>query len=185
MASDAEVVNWFVELGMKVEKVTSGNYYFHITIGPPVGEGLKVSVLRKTPSSKYYVIAVNLDLPEDKLKERPGLLTELKLDLLRMNVEFVFMPPDQEVPRTVQIAKLAFLGRSDQQRDVEPCDLGQERGLLSAHEDLRLTAPRSFRVVQGRASRFLYYFHHKFIISLTLKVIIDGVKISTSWSHPP
>ncbi|MCQ4450068.1 MAG: DUF2299 family protein, partial [Sulfolobales archaeon] len=31
MASDAEVVNWFVELGMKVEKVTSGNYYFHIT----------------------------------------------------------------------------------------------------------------------------------------------------------
>ena len=109
MASDAEVVNWFVELGMKVEKVTSGNYYFHITIGPPVGEGLEVSVLRKTPSSKYYVIAVNLDLPEDKLKERPGLLTELKLDLLRMNVEFVFMPPDQEVPRTVQIAKLAFL----------------------------------------------------------------------------
>jgi len=109
MASDAEVVNWFVELGMNVEKVTSGNYYFHITIGPPVGEGLKVSVLRKTPSSKYYVIAVNLDLPEDKLRERPGLLTELKLDLLRMNVEFVFMPPDQEVPRTVQIAKLAFL----------------------------------------------------------------------------
>ena len=109
MVSDAEVVNWFVELGMKVEKVTSGNYYFHITIGPPVGEGLKVSVLRKTPSSKYYVIAVNLDLPEDKLMERPGLLTELKLDLLRMNVEFVFMPPDQEVPRTVQIAKLAFL----------------------------------------------------------------------------
>jgi hypothetical protein len=109
MASDAEVVNWFVELGMKVEKVTSGNYYFHITIAPPVGEGLKVSVLRKTPSSKYYVIAVNLDLPEDKLKERPELLKELKLDLLRMNVEFVFMPPDQEVPRTVQIAKLAFL----------------------------------------------------------------------------
>ncbi|MDT7899835.1 MAG: DUF2299 domain-containing protein [Sulfolobales archaeon] len=109
MASDAEVVNWFVELGMKVEKVTSGNYYFHITIGPPVGEGLKVSVLRKTPSSKYYVIAVNLDLPEDELKERPELLRELKLDLLRMNVEFVFMPPDREVPRTVQIAKLAFL----------------------------------------------------------------------------
>ena len=109
MTSDAEVVNWFVELGMKVEKVTSGNYYFHITIGPPVGEGLKVSVLRKTPSSKYYVIAVNLDLPEDELKERPELLRELKLDLLRMNVEFVFMPPDREVLRTVQIVELAFL----------------------------------------------------------------------------
>jgi len=48
-------------------------------------------------------------LPEDKLKGRPELLRELKLDLLRMNVEFVFMPPDREVPRTVQIAKLAFL----------------------------------------------------------------------------
>jgi len=48
-------------------------------------------------------------LPEDELKERPELLRELKLDLLRMNVEFVFMPPDREVPRTVQIAELAFL----------------------------------------------------------------------------
>ena len=48
-------------------------------------------------------------MPEDELKERPGLLRELKMDLLRMNVEFVFMPPDREVPRTVQPAKLALL----------------------------------------------------------------------------
>jgi hypothetical protein len=48
-------------------------------------------------------------LPEDKLKERPGLLRELKLDLLRMNVELAFMPPDREVLRTVQIVELAFL----------------------------------------------------------------------------
>jgi len=48
-------------------------------------------------------------LPEDKLKGRPGLLRELKSDLLRMNVELAFMPPDREVPRTVQIVELAFL----------------------------------------------------------------------------
>jgi len=48
-------------------------------------------------------------LPEDKLKERPELLRELKSDLLRMNVELAFMPPDREVPRTVQIVELAFL----------------------------------------------------------------------------
>jgi Uncharacterized conserved protein len=48
-------------------------------------------------------------LPEDKLKGRPGLLRELKSDLLRTNFEFVLMLPNQEVPRTVQIVKLAFL----------------------------------------------------------------------------
>ncbi|MCG2872201.1 MAG: DUF2299 domain-containing protein [Sulfolobales archaeon] len=48
-------------------------------------------------------------MPEDKLKERPGLLMELKSDLLRMNVELAFIPPDREVPRTVQIVELAFL----------------------------------------------------------------------------
>ncbi|MCG2888938.1 MAG: DUF2299 domain-containing protein [Sulfolobales archaeon] len=48
-------------------------------------------------------------MPEDELKERPGLLRELKSDLLRMNVELAFMPPDREVPRTVQIVELAFL----------------------------------------------------------------------------
>jgi len=48
-------------------------------------------------------------LPEDKLKGRPELLRELKSDLLRMNVELAFMPPDREVSRTVQIVELAFL----------------------------------------------------------------------------
>jgi Uncharacterized conserved protein len=48
-------------------------------------------------------------LPEDKLKGRPGLLREWKSDLLRMNFEFVLILPNQEVPRTVQIVKLAFL----------------------------------------------------------------------------
>ncbi|MCQ4342323.1 MAG: DUF2299 family protein [Sulfolobaceae archaeon] len=48
-------------------------------------------------------------MPEDKLKGRPGLLRELKSDLLRTNFEFVLMLPNQEVPRTVQIVKLAFL----------------------------------------------------------------------------
>jgi hypothetical protein len=55
MVSDSQIFDWFVGLGMKVEKVTSGNFYFHIVISPPVGEGVKVSVIRTNPNSTYYI----------------------------------------------------------------------------------------------------------------------------------
>ncbi|MEM4912055.1 MAG: DUF2299 family protein, partial [Metallosphaera sp.] len=37
MTSDVELFSWFKELGMKVEKVTSGGLYFHFTVAPPTG----------------------------------------------------------------------------------------------------------------------------------------------------
>ncbi|MBP1358093.1 MAG: DUF2299 domain-containing protein [Sulfolobus sp.] len=108
MATDTEIYNWFLELGMKVEKVTSGNSYFHITVAPPIGDGVKVSIIRNNPNSTFYVITVIVDLDSEKLKKNPSILKQLKLELIRMNLEFFFIPPDQEIPRSVQIGKVVF-----------------------------------------------------------------------------
>ncbi|AEB95399.1 MAG: DUF2299 family protein [Zestosphaera sp.] len=106
MTSDVELFSWFKELGMKVEKVTSGGLYFHFTVAPPTG-GIPVSVIRTTPESTYYIVAVVLELDQEKLKDRPSLISEVKRELLRLNVEFFFTPDDKN-PKSVQIAKIMF-----------------------------------------------------------------------------
>ncbi|PVU75565.1 hypothetical protein DDW11_02270 [Sulfolobus sp. SCGC AB-777_G06] len=109
MVSDSQIFDWFVELGMKVEKVTSGNFYFHIVISPPVGEGVKVSVIRTNPNSTYYIVTTVVDFDSVKLKKDQSLLKNIKKDLMRMNVEFFLIPPDAETPKSVQIAKIVFM----------------------------------------------------------------------------
>ncbi|QIW24748.1 DUF2299 domain-containing protein [Sulfolobus sp. S-194] len=108
MATDTEIYNWFLELGMKVEKVTSGNAYFHITVSPPVENSVKVSIIRTNPNSTFYIITVIIDLDVDKLKKNPSLLKRIKLDLMRMNLEFFLIPPDAEIPKSIQIGKIVF-----------------------------------------------------------------------------
>ncbi|BFH72267.1 DUF2299 domain-containing protein [Sulfurisphaera javensis] len=108
MATDTEIYNWFVELGMKVEKVTSGNAYFHITVSPPIENSVKVSILRSHPNATYYIITVIVDLDHEKIKRNPSILKNIKLELIRMNLEFFFMPPDAEIPKSVQIGKIVF-----------------------------------------------------------------------------
>ncbi len=109
MVSDSQIFDWFVELGMKVEKVISGNFYFHIVISPPVGEGVKVSVIRTNPNSTYYIVTTVVDFDSAKLKKDQSLLKNIKKDLMRMNVEFFLIPPDAETPKSVQIFKIVFM----------------------------------------------------------------------------
>jgi Uncharacterized conserved protein len=67
MVSDTELFSWFKELGMKVEQIKSGDLYFHFTVAPPMG-GLPVSVIRPRQDSTYYIVAVLLELDQEKLK---------------------------------------------------------------------------------------------------------------------
>ena len=108
MVTDTEIYNWFLELGMKVEKVTSGNAYFHIMVGPPIEGGIKVSIIRNAPNSTYYIITVIVDLDTEKIKKNPSILKSIKLELARMNLEFFFIPPNEEIPKSLQIGKIVF-----------------------------------------------------------------------------
>ncbi|AWR98162.1 DUF2299 domain-containing protein [Acidianus sulfidivorans JP7] len=106
MATDNELFNWFKELGMKVEQAKGGDLYFHFTVAPPMG-GIPVSIIRPKPDSTYYIVAVILDLDQERLKKNPILVEQIKKELLRMNVEFFFTPNDKE-PKSVQVARLMF-----------------------------------------------------------------------------
>ncbi|QKR00593.1 DUF2299 domain-containing protein [Metallosphaera tengchongensis] len=106
MASDTDLFSWFKELNMKVDKVSSSGIYFHFTISPPMG-GVPVSVIRTTPDSSYYIVAVVLDLDQQKFKSNPELSSQIKRELIKMNVEF-FFTPDDKAPKSIQIARIMF-----------------------------------------------------------------------------
>ncbi len=106
MVTDTEIYSWFKELGMKLEKVTSGGIYFHFTVSPPTG-GLPVSIIRTSPDTTYYIVAVILDLDQEKLKSNPTVISAIKKELLKLNVEF-FFSPDEKSPRSIQIARILF-----------------------------------------------------------------------------
>jgi len=106
MVTDTDLYSWFKELNMKVEKVASGNLYFHLAISPPMG-GLPVSVIRTTPDSTYYIVAVVMELDTAKIQDRPDVLKEMRKELLRMNVEF-FFTPNETSPKSVQVARIMF-----------------------------------------------------------------------------
>lgn len=68
----------------------------------------KVSIIRPNPNSTYYIILIILDLNVEALRKNLEILKEIKMDLMRMNVEFVLLPPEEKIPKSIQIAKLVF-----------------------------------------------------------------------------
>ncbi|MBP1356940.1 MAG: DUF2299 family protein [Sulfolobus sp.] len=105
MVSDNDIVEWFKELGMKVERVREEGLYFHITVAPPMG-GPPVSIIRPNPNSTYYIIAMILDVDQEKLSDEK-LRKSIIIELARMNVEFFMTPADK--PSHIQIAKVLFI----------------------------------------------------------------------------
>lgn len=101
MTTDAEMINWLTEIGMKVEQEKS-NVYFQVNIIPPLG-GPVVAIIRPQPNSKYYIITTAVELTDNIDKSK---LKEVMLDLMRMNVEFYLTPQDK--PKEINIAKLIF-----------------------------------------------------------------------------
>ncbi|WP_338598248.1 DUF2299 family protein [Sulfolobus tengchongensis] len=106
MATDTEIFNWFKELGMKVELIRSSDLYFHFTVAPPSGM-MPISIIRPRPDSTYYIVAVSIELEQEKLKNRPDIISEIKRELFKMNVEFFFTPDDQN-PKAIQISRIIF-----------------------------------------------------------------------------
>lgn len=104
MVQDDEIIDWFKELGMKVERGKEGGFYFYINVSPPVGEAPAVAIIRPNSNAKYYIITMILEIDQSKLDNK--IIKQISVELARMNVEVYMTPPDK--PKRIQIAKLLF-----------------------------------------------------------------------------
>ncbi|MGC9105029.1 MAG: DUF2299 domain-containing protein [Thermoprotei archaeon] len=112
---DSMIVDLMKKLGMNVVFPPGAPEAFRISTSPPMG-GPVVEIIRPTKEADFYIIAMGIavakehqdairSLPAEKRRE---FLLELKMEILRYEVDMAFLPPDQEVPQTVQVSRVVF-----------------------------------------------------------------------------
>ncbi len=92
MISDQDMVEWITELGMKIEKVNSKNF-FQINVTPPIG-GPSVTIIRPKANDTYYIITIIINLDREPNR---NIIRSIAMDLMRMNVEFFFTPENKPI----------------------------------------------------------------------------------------
>ncbi len=115
-SADKQVEEWIKELGLSVNRPPQAKEYFHVLVAPPQG-GPALSVIRINENSKFYVIAMGIaihpthisSLMSMKKEDRIKFLIDLQLEALRYGVDFVAIPPNQEVPNAIQISRPLFV----------------------------------------------------------------------------
>ncbi|MCI2415198.1 MAG: DUF2299 family protein [Candidatus Aramenus sp.] len=112
---DNKIREWLQSLGYSVSNHPQAKEPFNVVVSPPQG-GPVLNVIRPTPEGRFYVITMGIGihpmhqnaLRDMKEKERREFLSELKYDLLKMGVDFAFLPVNQETPQIVQVSRLVL-----------------------------------------------------------------------------
>lgn len=110
---DDKIKEWVKELGLVITIPPQAKEPFHIVVTPPQGMGPALEIVRP-PNQNLYLIVMGIgihQIHQEALRkmnadERKKFLTELKYDLLKMGVDFAFLPIDSEIPQAIQISRM-------------------------------------------------------------------------------
>lgn len=113
---DDKIREWIKELGLFITIPPQAKEPFHVVVTPPQGMGPALEIVRP-PNQNLYLIIMGIGihqvhqdaLRKMNIEERKKFLTELKYDLLKMGVDFAFLPIDSEIPQAVQISRMVLL----------------------------------------------------------------------------
>ncbi|AHC51859.1 hypothetical protein SUSAZ_07805 [Sulfolobus acidocaldarius SUSAZ] len=113
--NDKEIEDVMKELGLSVSRPPQAQEKFHIVTTPPQGFPV-VDIIRLTDKSRFYLITMGVAIHPVhkkaigglKLEERKEFLNNLAEDLLKMGVDFAFLPPGTDVPDAIQIIRIIF-----------------------------------------------------------------------------
>lgn len=109
---DDKIKQWIKELGLNITTPPQAKEPFHIIITPPQGIGPALEIVRP-PTQNIYLILMGIgihQIHQDALRrmnveDRKRFLNDLKYDLLKMGVDFAFLPIDSEIPQAIQISR--------------------------------------------------------------------------------
>jgi len=113
---DKQIEDWLKELGLVASRPPQAKEFFHVVATPPQG-GPTISVVRVNDSSKFYIIAMGIGIHPSHVsalmtlnrEERIKFIIDLQLEALRYGVDFVALPPNQEIPNVIQVSKPIFI----------------------------------------------------------------------------
>ncbi|BCU71435.1 hypothetical protein KN1_27320 [Stygiolobus caldivivus] len=114
--NDKELETIIKELGLSITIPPQAKEAFHIVTAPPQGFP-SIDIIRPNDSSKFYLISMGIlihpnhksAINELKKDEKRKFFQELTEDLLKMGVDFAFLPPGSETPDVIQVLRLVFM----------------------------------------------------------------------------
>ncbi|MCI2413858.1 MAG: DUF2299 domain-containing protein [Candidatus Aramenus sp.] len=125
--NENDIANLFAELGMKVEKGNAPGVYTQLIISPPLGEGPRVTVIRPSSTSNYFVVTMVIEADEERLT--PSKVRAITTELAKMNVEVYLTPPDK--PRLIHIAKIIYAEGANKNDAVNAVTLVKNAGIVA------------------------------------------------------
>ncbi|MEM3670906.1 MAG: DUF2299 domain-containing protein [Thermoprotei archaeon] len=136
----ARITQWLQDAGLAVSTTPNVPDYFNLTITPaPPSQGPVLTLSKPKENSSFIAIGMGITLhPEhaSKLKdltrhERTAFLGELKQNYLKMNVDFMFIPVNSEIPSHIQLVKLIFMDALTQDHLFNTYTLVRNAGLMT------------------------------------------------------
>lgn len=114
--NDKELEALIKELGLSITIPPQAKEAYHIVTAPPQGFP-SIDIIRPNDSSKFYLISMGIlihpnhkaAINEMKKEDKRKFFQELTEDLLKMGVDFAFLPPGTETPEVIQVLRLVFM----------------------------------------------------------------------------
>jgi len=134
------VSQWLQEAGLSVSNTPNVQDYYNVTVAPaPPATGPILTVAKPKQDSPFLAVGMGVSihpvhhakLNSASKQERTSFLSDLKYEYLRMNVDFMFIPPQNEIPQHIQIVKLIFTDGLNQNSLFNTYTLVRNAGLMT------------------------------------------------------
>lgn len=102
---DSDIAEWLETVGLKVEIPREKLGPFHVRASPPNG-GQVVEIVRREDSTDLISVTSSVGIDRSRVGELHHRLNQIKLELARMNLEYLFSPVEN--PSVIIVGKLLF-----------------------------------------------------------------------------